>query len=265
MLANYRRTYICFMLALVVGMLLPMATPQAAYAQEEEYGYLWSLEFDFDSSFDGVLTIEVGPWKDGDLAEVDETSQETVHCLPAGDVILDSGDAVFSNQGYLRCSMNLAEIVMDNHGLEIEPIDSYGSLLMTADLNSDAIGYAPIFSHHDASYGVKYNATQAVTFGGQLSTWKEDEPSGSVAQFAIFPGVTINTWNSYLMEYACGANGGPCDALLKVNGQQQTFFNLGGRSAFATEEASFLIGHDGGSYFSGRMGHLLVDPGNSAH
>lgn len=265
MLAIHRRIYHYVMLALLVGVLLPLATPQTAHAQDDAYGYLWSLEFDFDSSFEGVLTIEVGPWKNGELVEVDETSQATVRCFPAGNVILDSGDAVFSNDGYLRCSMNLAEIVLNNHGMEIEPIDSYGSLLMAAELNSDTNGYAPIFTHQDASYGVKFNATQAVTFGGQLSTWNGNDPSGSVAQFASFPGVTINTWNSYLMEYACGADGGPCDALLKVNGQQQTFFNLGGRSAFATEEATFLIGHDGGSYFSGRMGHLIVDPGNSAH
>ena len=51
---------------LILGLLFPLATPQPARA-EVEYGYLWLLYFDFEQSFDGVLTIEVGPWENGNL------------------------------------------------------------------------------------------------------------------------------------------------------------------------------------------------------
>ena len=264
MLVTHRRIFYSFMLALLVGVLLPVATPQTAYAQDVETGYLWSLEFDFDSSFNAVLTIEVGPWQDGDLVEVQETSQEIVYCKKIGPVKLEGGDAVFKGNSYLRCTMNLAETVMNNHGLLIEPYDNYGSILMSADLNGSAHGIAPIFTHADASYYVEFKPTQMVTLGGKVSTWENGTPTGMVGQQAEFFG-SINAWSTYEMEYLCGANGGPCDARLDVSGQQALFFNLGGRPTFNTGETTFLIGTDGINYYNGRMGNLLVDPGNSAH
>ncbi|MEX1019268.1 MAG: hypothetical protein WDZ49_06395 [Litorilinea sp.] len=245
-------------LALVVAFLLPMGQATPVQAQEVERGYLWSIYWDFEHNFHGLLAIEVGPWEDGELTEVEETSTTRVICYPVGNVLLNAGDAVFDGASYLECDLDLAQTVLDNHGLTIEDVDSYGSILLRADANVEAIGPAPIFTHADAQYGLDFTQTQSVTM--QQSLWNNAGP-----QQAAFPGVTLNTWQTYTFTYSCIALGGPCDATHEVSGQSQTDVTAGSRTRFSTGPATFAIGHNSGDFLTGRLGSLFIDPGNSVH
>jgi hypothetical protein len=245
-------------LALVLALLLPLSNPEPVQAQEKEIGYLWSLFFDFEQSFDGVLTVEVGPWKDGELVEVHETSTTSVKCERVGVVYLQGGDAVFEGAGHIQCFMDLGEIVWNNHSLVINEIDSYGSMVLRTRLNSAVSALAPIFTHADAAYSIDFSQTHATTLKQEL--WN----NAGLLQ-ASFPGAPINSWHTYTQLYSCISNGGPCDATFRVGAQVQSVPTAGGRIQFSTGPATFDIGRNGGTFFTGRMSSLLIDPGNSAH
>ena len=254
-----RKSYAAFLLALLLGLLLPVAaSPQPAYAQAVELGYLWSLDFTFDNDYNALLTIEVGPWENGDLVEVTEVSTAIVKCSPSGDVTLKAGSAVFNAGGYLECEMDLAAIVAANHGLQIDPVDTYGSIILRTRLNGSANALAPIFTHPDAAYSLDFTQTSAVTMNQQL--W-----NGLGVSQAAFPGITINTWNTYTFFYRCISNGGPCDMNFAAAAQTNSAPTAGSYTQFSTGPTGFLIGSNGATTFTGSIDHLLVDPGNSAH
>ena len=240
---------------LILGLFLPFANPQPVRAAA--YGYLWSLTFDFETNFDGVLTIEVGPWENGDLVSVDETSRAIVPCRRVGDVFLDSGDAVFGGAGYLTCEMNLQKIVRENHGLTIGDLDTYGSIVMHTRLSSNVNALAPIFTHPDAIYSVDFTQTQAATLTQSLH-------NGVGPMQATFGGVTINNMENFTAEYICDI-AGPCFANYAAGPQQQNQPIAGAWTQFSTGRTSFDIGHNNGLILNGRMAALEIDPGNSAH
>ena len=258
MLVSKRKIVFGVLLALLVSLLIPVAQPQQVFAQEEELGYLWALDFSFDKDYDAVLTIEVGPWKDGELVGVNETSTTVVSCTPVGNVDLDNGEAVFKGAGHLQCAMNLGQIVWDNHGLMISEVDVYESILVHAKVKTTSNTVAPIFTHPDATYAIDFSQNGAATLSQSLSN------KAGVLQ-SSFPNVTTGSWQDYYYEYICIANGGPCDAYFGVSGQTQSMPTVGGRTRFATGPTTFEIGRNGGTYFNGRLDSLIVDPGNSAH
>lgn len=257
-LTKSRKTLTALLVALVVGLLAPVANAQPAHAAPYELGYLWALNFDFDKDFNALLTIEVGPWENGDLVKVEESSTAIVKCSPAGNVTLDKGSAVFAAGGYLECEMDLAAIVAANHGLQIDQVDTYGSIIVRARLNSTSNSVSPIFTHPDAAYSLDFTNTSSVKVSQQL--WNGIGPSE-----ATFPGITTNTWNSYTFFYRCISNGGPCDANFAAGPQQDSQMTAGSWAQFSTGPTSFQIGSNGAATFTGRIDHLIVDPGNSAH
>ena len=244
--------------ALILGLLIPLSKPAPVQAKAKERGYLWSLFFDFENNFDGVLTIRVGPWENGELISVDETSTATVHCKPVGSVALDAGDAVFKGAGYLQSAMDLGKIVLHNHNLVVNAVDNYGSMVLRTRVKSFANTVAPIFTHPNAAYNIDFTQTSSVTMNEEL--W-----NGAGLLQATFPGVTINNWQTFTYQYRCIANGGPCDAAFGAGGQVQNAPTAGSRVQFSTGPAIFEIGHGGGSFFTGRMDAVRIDPGNSAH
>jgi len=252
-----RTSRLLLALAFILTALVPIAQPQPVFAKGE-IGYLWSLEFGFENSFDGLLTIQVGPWEDGELTSVTESSTTTVACTPQGSMALDGGDAVFKGGGYLQCSMDLAAIVWKNHHLLVNENDSYGSMLLRARVNSATNTIAPIFTHPRAAYSLDFSQTSSVTLKQGL--WN----NAGLLQ-ANFPGVTINSWQSYTMLYRCISHGGPCDATYGTAGQTQVQATAGERVKFPTGPTSFTIGSNGAAFFTGRISALRVDPGNSAH
>jgi hypothetical protein len=232
-----------------------LATP--AQAQDQEYGYLWSLKFDFEQSFDAVLTIRVGPWEDGNLVAVDETSETRIRCTRSGLVSLDSGHAVF-NGGHLVCPIDLATLVQQNHNLTINALDTYNSMLVQTRLQTTSNNVAPIFSHPNAAYTIDFTQLNSVTLNQRL--W-----NGAGQQTATFGSIASNTMNTYFYQYGCQSSSGPCHAIFQANTQQQSFVTTGGQIKFATGPNSFLIGGNGSSSFFGRMDDLLIDPGNTIY
>lgn len=245
-------------LLLVVGLLMPLAQPLPVQAQDEEIGYLWSLYFDFEHNFDGVLTIEVGPWKNGNLVEVHETSKSVVRCSRVGPVQLNGGDAVFNGASYLTCQMDLAAVVEANHGLIIDPVDDYGSIVAYTKAQATSATVLPIFTHPDARYSLDMTIPSQPTVVQTL--W-----NGVGPMQATFAAPGYNSWQSYTHLYSCISNGGPCTATFGVGAQVQNVPTAGSRAQFSTGPTTFEIGYDSGLFFVGRMASLLIDPGNSAH
>jgi hypothetical protein len=250
----HKKFFAGVVVAIVLSILLPVTKPQIAQAQAEEWGYLWSLYYSFDQDYNAVLTIEVGPWENGDLVEVADSSTATVRCEPVGNVALAGGMAVFKG-GHLECAMDLREIVNQNHDLVIDEIDDYGSIIARTIVMSSANTVAPIFTHPDAQYSIDFTQTSSVKLNQQL--W-----NGAGLLDETFFGVMGNTWQTYTMEYICNPAGTSCDEKFGVAGQTATNPVAGTRVKFNTGPMSFQVG---GAAFNGRMDALLIDPGNSAH
>jgi hypothetical protein len=235
----------------ILGLCLPLTQP--ARAQEVHRGYLWSLVFDFENNFDGVMTIKVGPWVNGDLAAADETSTATVHCEPVGNVYLDGGDAVFAG-GHLTCEMDLGALVAANHDVDINAVDSYGSIVMRTVLESDAQNIASIFSHPDAAYTINFSRTWSVTTVQSLN-------NQAGVQKTSFP-VAGASRQAYGFEYGCAWQGN-CHGEFQALPHTYSTAPGGERVSFHTAPATFLIGSGPSGTFQGRIGTLAVDPGNS--
>jgi hypothetical protein len=249
---NYWKS--CQYLLIIVLAATTFAAP--VRAEQATYGYLWSLNFDFEQSYNGQLTIDVGPWQDGDLVSVDATSTSTVYCRPVGRVSLDNGDAVFAG-GYLQCNMDLAWLVQQNHGLTINPRDSYGSIVMHTNLMSSAQNVATILHHPDASYRIDFTQTSSVGMEQSLNNQAGVQSHG-------FAGIVPTTRQNYSFLYGC-VWGGNCQGALAVATSGQPTPVGGDRISWGTTATSFQIGGGRGETFRGRIGNLWLDPGNSVH
>lgn len=251
-------TRILLLPLLALALLAPLAQPAPAMADEPELGYLWSIFFSFEQNFNGLLTIEVGPWGDGDLLAVDETSTAVVPCAPVGNVYLDNGSAVFEG-GHLTCNLDLAGVVLANHGLLVQPIDTYGSIHLRARLKTaPGVMKAPLFSHPDAVYSLDFTQPGVTTMSQKLNI-------GTDPLQASFSNVIPGSFNSYTYQYRCYYNTGLCDGTFRVGQQITNVPSAGKRISFTTAPTIFYIGQDQGTFFSGRMNSLLIDPGNSVH
>lgn len=247
---------------LIAKILLPLvilglfAWPAAPARAGVELGYLWALNFDFEQSFDGILTVRVGPWENGNLVSTDAISSAVVPCKRVGPVFLNGGDAVFAG-GHLVCELDLAGVLLRNHGLVVDEVDSYGSIYLTTDLETTAQNLAPIVSHPDATYTIDFTQTWAVTMGQRLENTLG--PQG-----VFLGGVTGVVRNKYTFEYECVWMGA-CQSTFIAGTQGDVTPPGGDRVRFRTEPTRLRIGGDGAATFSGRMGSLLIDPGNSVH
>jgi hypothetical protein len=240
---------------MIFGLLAQPARPSYADAYAGR-GYLWSLAFDFENSFDGLLTIKVGPWENGNLVSVEETSTTVVACQRVGAVILNGGAAVFEG-GHLACDMDLAAIVKRNHGIIAGATDSYGSFVVRASLASSGQNLAPIFTHPDVSTQIDFTQTSSVTLAQSLAT-----SAGPAQASAFFPGLLGGDLRTYSFLYGCGG-AAACSSSLSAGPQTQAAPVAGDRVSFRTGPTTFLIGGDGAATFVGGLGGLVVDPGNS--
>lgn len=250
-----RSNFVLLIFVLCTLFALPTQATHAYGAADR--GYLWSLDFDFENDFNGVLTVKVGPWKNGDLVAIEETSTTPVKCVRVGAVSLKNGMAVFDG-GHLKCSMDLAAIVKRNHGIESAAIDSYGSFTMDAEAISTTYGFAPIFSHPDVAYAIDFADTWSFTMHQQLAT-----DAGLVQASAFFSGVFGGALQTYGARYGCDTDGTPCFADFSAGPQTEALPVAGDRVRFRTGPTTFLIGSDGAAGFGGGLDSLSVDPGNS--
>jgi Predicted membrane protein (DUF2306) len=87
--------------------------------------------------------------------------------------------------------------------------------------------------------------------------------TGTVASLlATFAHVNGFARNEYAMMYGCVWLG-PCHSSFQVGPQSVGTPPGGQRIEFGTEQQTFLIGTDGAMTFRGRLGNLLIDPGNT--
>jgi hypothetical protein len=245
-----------FLSLMLVALVALPARPTSA-GNVSERGYLWTLHFDYEQDYNGLLTIKVGPMKNGDLLSVDETSTSVVPCQRIGAVNQAAGAAVFSG-GYLRCSFNLAGALLANHGIVADPTDSYNRMTMRARLASTGFNLAPIVSHADVTYQLDFSSPSSVGMRQGLAT-----DAGVVNSSAIFPGLFGGALRNYGMVYGCAIGGGACSARFYAGADTDVMPAAGGPVSFRTGPTSILIGGDGATTFLGGIDDLIIDPGNS--
>jgi hypothetical protein len=234
----------------------PIFTP-TAQAAPPGYGYLWELVFDFEEDFNGVLKIEVGPWQDGNLAWIEETSETIIECTPSGRISRTDGFANFGGSGFLTCEMDIAQIVLDKHNLVAEETDTYGSFIMQTDavlLNENP---APIFNHPDAAFRLDPLGPIDIYVINDISN-----EHGPIQ--ALFSGITWNTLHTYNSDYVCIPDL-QCDLAHHADTTEITLTEQGEPITFTTGPTTFTIGKDDANIMTGRIDSILIDPGNFVH
>lgn len=244
------------LIVLVLVMLSLLVVPAHAETPDDR-GYWWSLTFDFENDFNGVLTLQVGPWKNGTLVSVDETSSTRVVCQRIGPVHLVGGEAHFTG-GHLRCELDLAAILKAKHGIDAGTTDHYPGMVMRTRLATSTFIDAPIFTHADAVYRIDFSQTNQVTLRQHLATL-----AGPVNATAIIPGAIGTAKQTYTMLYSCDLAGPPCAADMAAGPQVANLPLVGDHIRFRTGPTSILVGGDGLTTFQGAIESLLIDPGNS--
>lgn len=219
-------------------------------------GYIWRLQFAFDGSFDGALTIQTGPVKNGVLQSVEQTSTTTVPCERVGAVNLVAGAAVFSG-GYLRCTLDLAAALQANHGIGASATESYNRMTMSARLASTGANLAPIVTHRDLAYQIDFTQRDRVVLHQGLNT-----AAGLAQADGTFLGLFGGDLRTYGFVYQCAANAALCSANQYAGAAANGGPVAGGPVSFRTGPATLLIGGDSASTFLGGIDDLIIDPGN---
>lgn len=229
----------------ITGILAPLSS-SIAHA-EQMTGYLWSLTFDFTDSYNGTLSIQVGTWQNGDLIDVTAKSESIVPCQPVGTVVLGKGYAGFHG-GYLQCTLDIAGALLKNHQLQANPVDTYGSLLISTNAQLLA-GNAPVLDHPNARFGMTTFGPMQIAVNTQLT--------GSNWVSSNFSSVPWSAFQSYSSWYQCNVNG-PCRMTQSAAGYNMLLNNQGTAVQFGTQTTQFTIGRG----LNGRIDQLFVDPGN---
>ena len=253
-------------LALLVGSAL--LSPQlAAPVAAQSYGYTWTIEFDFDAGFDGILTVEAGPGTVGALDKVYVSEEFTVSCAPNGVVNQAGGAAIFAG-GHLVCDLDLGTAITRTFDLcarvdegcrySLAPVESYENLHMAAKVFSPQPGPAPLLHTPDVLFGPNLTAADATLYN-RLT------PAGGMS--SLFVTSPLGKWMSYGALYSCQF-GPPCTSEFNVNGVTQA----GGPGPFVDQAqirmqpVDLIIGHDPGTGYTVPNGtqidSLTIDPPN---
>lgn len=240
---------------LTMAMAVLPARPASAGAVAE-LGFVWDLHFPFDGGFDGTLTIETGPVKNGVLQSVEQTSKTIVPCERVGTVNLAAGAAVFSG-GYLRCTLDLAAALQANHGIAAPATESYERMTMSARLASTGTNLAPIVTHRDLAYRIDFTQRDRVVLYQGLNT-----AAGLAQADGTFLGLFGGDLRTYSFVYQCPANAAFCTASQYAGVAANGGPVAGGPVSFRTGPVTLMIGGDGASTFLGGIDDLIIDPGN---
>lgn len=256
---------LCLISLIVAGLLLVPATPTVQATPG--YAYKWLLRFDFASSFDGQLEIEVGVNDNGLVVQPPLYSQTVpVRCQRVGAVGLSGGVAKF-NGGYLQCDMQLQRVLEETFAacaqidpscaLPINAIEQYRSFKIAANFLAPTQGLAPIFSHESASYALDI---ATVTHAVQTDL----DPIGIVASAAWPVAPTHNTMYQHSARFGCSM-AGDCGIHFNVAGNAQYVNSADAPVDFLTTPTTFYIGRDqaGTTLIPGSvLDSFIVDPGN---
>lgn len=239
-------------LTLVVSIItVSIFVPTSAAQAKNEIGYLWTLTFDFNTSLNGVLTLEVGQWQNGNLVTVEQTSNTPVACQAVGVVNLVGGKATFNGGSYLNCTLDIAGALKAKHGLDAKAIDSYGNFLMSTHAQINTVGNAPIFSHPDAAFWLSTPSSMMAQVNTTLTN------KGGIMTSQVFS-LNWSMMQTYTSHYTCQQDG-PCDMTHWAAVNQQMLLNQGIPAQFRTSATNFTVGRG----LNGQIDLLIVDPGNS--
>lgn len=254
-------------LLLVVGLfaiLAPVST-EVVHA-DPGYAYYWSLTFDFENNFNGILHVDVGFNENGGVQQPALYGENfNVPCKRVGNVVLTGGSAKF-NGGYLQCDLDIysaltaafAKCQQEHPGctMTINAVEPYRNFRMLAGLISPVVGSAPLFYHEDAVFTVMPDtATTQVT-----STLT---PIGLLTSSST--AAPLNTPQFYAAEYECDGGAG-CANYFTVTGALQSTTLPAQTVQFSTPATKVYIGYNratGATIPAGtELLSLVVDPPN---
>jgi hypothetical protein len=250
---------------LVLCSLFAPATTEVAHA-DPGYAYYWSLTFDYENNFNGVLHVDVGYAENGGVQNPALHGQDfSVTCQRVGNVSLAGGTATF-NGGYLTCNLDVKQALEATFAkcaagfpgctMTIEDVEKYRSFRMLSQITSVAAGSAPIFYHEDATYAISLNGTTA-----QVAA--DLAPLGTVQSSAVATFLPVS--QSYGSNYLCAPLGG-CTMGFAIGGSNEGLPQANDSVEFSTPSSTIYIGYNPATGITIPAGtqitHLFIDPPN---
>jgi len=254
------------LIVLLMGFAPVVAPPNAAPVYAADYAYYWSLTFDYETNFDGVLHVAVGHAENGGVQNPPLYETDfPLACQRVGNVGLAGGSAIF-NGGYLTCNIDLQRMVRaaiatcgqvaPGCALPVEDVERYHSFRMLANVASTTTGAAPLFYHEDANYTV----TPALSTAQIAATLT---PIGAVSSSAL--PAPLGAVNSYESRYLCGVTG-VCGMQFGVNGAVESLPQGSAWVDFSTPATTIYIGRNPAANTTMPAGtslaYLFIDPPN---
>jgi hypothetical protein len=260
---QFRRLMIAFILLAVV--LVAALQPMPGAAQDEDgYAYYWSLDFDFNSSANGILYVEVGYNDNGAPLQPPIHAERTrVFCNRTGNASV-SGGFLHLNGGYLSCEIDIeqalnnafaaCEAKVSGCSMQIEEEEYYAHFRADATVLSNNTGVAPIFYHEDASFTI--NPQTSMT-----------QITAALAPHGLIPSTPqiglLGVSHMYSAFYSCG---GACTMAYGVDGALEVVPTAHAMVPFSTPATTIYIGYDPVSGITAPVGthidSLFVDPPN---
>jgi hypothetical protein len=232
------------------------------------YAYYWSITFDFEQGFNGVLSIATGYNENGAPQDPPIYVQNTtIPCQRVGNASV-SGGVLTLNGGYVTCDFDLRRALesafeMCNQkvagcGMRIQDEEYYAHFRAAAQVMSTLPGEAPIFYHEDASYRIYPSASGST--GTQITA--DLTPHGVTPSTQVMVGA-LGVWTSYQSFYSCGA---ACNMGYSVGGHTEIVATTQAKVPFSTQSTRIYIGHDPEQGLTAPAGTqintLFVDPPN---
>ena len=246
---------------LVVALQFGSAAPAAA--QSTPHSYYWTMKFDFDGTFNGVLEVQYKFDPPDGVGYTVKRYQEII-CNPIGRVGLTDGKAVFSGDGFLECQIpsirdNVAEL---SGGITPGIVDKYDAIELTAQVAWEPGKVHPILAHMtpagpDVQFSVLSENEDSFTFSQLHARFVNKAPTFGW----MFPSRT-GTRYDVKTQLVCN---GTCEFDHTVDGQSwgedpTTPDGI----IFYLDPAGIYIGFDPttGEFLHGQLDSAGVDPGN---
>lgn len=249
---------------LCVAVLFSAVQPTAPVHADPGYAYYWSLTFDYEHDFNGVLSIVTGYNDNGAPQEPPIFVQTTtIPCQRVGNASV-SGGFLHLNGGYVRCDFDLQRALNSAFDLcnqkvagctmSIGEDEYYAHFRAAAQVLSTATGEAPIFYHEDASYRIN-----------PAISWSQF--TANLAPHGVIPSATqpaaLGAWTSYQAFYSCS---GGCEMDYFVAGNTQSVPTVEKWVPFSTVPTTIYIGYDPVQNLAAPAGTqinmLFIDPPN---
>ena len=124
----FRKWYVGLLPGLLLLTGLALQQPQGVSASSPN-SYYWSMTFDFEGSYDGLLYVEYI-----DVNNVPHRVSTEIPCVPVGRMDIGEETADFQG-GYLDCSVpSIQDILNELTGLQLGAVQTYCPFMMEAEI-----------------------------------------------------------------------------------------------------------------------------------